>query len=179
MHPDFRSRSQRSLHLLEQTEGTGVNVYTHGEMLLRMATRSCVNSSIWSVTTAALAESASGVRSFPWPHRDDLDCIIDPTVGAYDDRIWTRSIVAGRVCVIWMAKIFLRSSPRATNGGLPVQRNSAPDHRGLCRQTLLGAADTLIDLVSREKRVISSCLVAVTAHAASATTSRFRHQRAG
>lgn len=42
---------------------------------------------------------------------------------------------------------------------------------GFGRQTLLGAADTLIDLVSRENCVISSCLVAVTAHAASATTS--------
>ncbi len=179
MHSDFRSRSQRSLNLLEQTEGTGVNVYTHGEMRLRMVTRSCVNSSIWSVTTARLAESASGVRSFPRPHRDDLNCIIDPTVGAYDDRIWTRSTLAGRVCVIWMAKISLRSLPGATDGGLPVQRNSAPDHRGLGRQTLLGAADTLIDLVSRENCVISSCLAAVTAHAASVTTHRFRHQRAG
>ncbi len=179
MHSDFRSRSQRSLQLLEQTEGTGVNVYTHGEMLPRMATRSCVNSSIWSVTTAAVAESASGVRSFPWPHRDDLECIIDPTVGAYDDRIWTRSIVAGLACVIWTVMISLRLSPRPTDGRLPVQRNSAPYHRGFWRQTLLGAADTLIDLVSREKLVISSCLVAVTAHAASATTSRFRHQRAG
>ncbi len=179
MHSDFRSRSQRSLQPLEQTEGTGVNVYTHGEMLPGMATRSCVNSSIWSVTTAAAAESASGVRSFPWPHRDDLELIIDPTVGAYDDRIWTRSIVAGRVCVIWMAKISLRSLPRRTNGRLPVQRNSAPDHRGLWSQTLLGAADTLIDLVSREKLLISSCLAAVTAHAASVTTSPFRHQRAG
>ena len=39
-------------NLLEQTEGTGVNVYT-AKCCLRMATRSCVNSSIWSVTTAA------------------------------------------------------------------------------------------------------------------------------
>ncbi len=179
MHSDFRSRSQSLYNLLEQTEGTGVNVYTHGECCLRMATRSCVNSSIWSVTRQRLAESASGVRSFPWPHRETSNCIIDPTVGAYDDRIWTPASLAGRVCVIWMAKISLRSCPGATNGGLPVQRNSAPDHRGFGRQTLLGAADTLIDLVSLKNCVISSCLVAVTAHAASALLHRFRHQRAG
>ena len=33
-------------NLLEQTEGTGVNVYTHGEMLPAHGTRSCVNSNI-------------------------------------------------------------------------------------------------------------------------------------
>ena len=48
-------------NLLEQTEGTGVNVYTHGEMLPAHG------------YPERLAESASGVRSFPWPHRDDLE----------------------------------------------------------------------------------------------------------
>lgn len=59
--------------------------------------------------------------------------------------------LAGRVCVIWMAKISLQSLPSATDGGLPVQRIPHLITVGFGRQTLLGAADTLIDLVSREK----------------------------
>ncbi len=78
-----------------------------------------------------------------------------------------------------MAKISLGHCPGATDGGLPVQRNSAPDTVGFGRQTLLGAADTLIDLGAVKNCVISSCLAAVTAHAAASLLHRFRHQRAG
>ena len=61
--------------------------------------------------------------------------------------------LAGRVCVIWMAKISPRSSPvRATDGvGFPYSEIPHLITVGFGRQTLLGAADTLIDLVSREK----------------------------
>ncbi len=60
--------------------------------------------------------------------------------------------LAGRVCVIWMAKIFLRSSPGAQQmAGFPYSEIPHLITVGFGRQTLLGAADTLIDLVSREK----------------------------
>ncbi len=58
--------------------------------------------------------------------------------------------LAGRVCAIWMAKISLRSLP----GRNRWRAYSEIPHLitvGFGRQTLLGAADTLIDLVSREK----------------------------
>ncbi len=72
------------------------------------------------------------------------NCIIDPTVGAYDDVSGPAASLAGRVCVIWMAKILCGHCPGATNGRLPVQRNSDLITVGFGRQTLLGAADTLI-----------------------------------
>ncbi len=40
------------------------------------------------------------------------NCIIDPTVGAYDDRIWTRSIVGWPGVRHLDGEDFLRSSPR-------------------------------------------------------------------
>ncbi len=60
--------------------------------------------------------------------------------------------LAGPACVIWMAKISLRSLP----GRNKWQASHTAKFRtlitvGFGRQTLLGAADTLIDLVSREK----------------------------
>ncbi len=179
MHSDFRSRSQRSLQPAGTDEGTGVNVYTHGEMLPAHGYPSCVNSSIWSVTTAAAGRISSGVRSFPRPHRDDLELHHRPTVGAYDDRIWTRSIVGWPGVVIWMAKISLQSLPRRNRWRVPVQRNSAPDHRGLWSPDTAGAADTLIDLVSREKLRHIFLLAAVTAHAASVTISPISPPGAG
>lgn len=79
--------------------------------------------------------------------------------------------LAGRVYVIWMAKIFCGHRRAQQMAGFPYSEIPHLITVGFGRQTLLGAADTLIDLVSRENCVISSCLVAVTAHAASATTS--------
>ncbi|MFV3243456.1 hydroxylamine reductase, partial [Klebsiella pneumoniae] len=81
-------------NLLEQTEGTGVNVYTHGEMLpahgypeLRKFKHLIGNyGSGWQNQQVEFAR-------FPGPIVMTSNCIIDPTVGAYDDRIWTRSIV--------------------------------------------------------------------------------------
>ncbi len=61
-------------NLLEQTEGTGVNVYTHGEMLpahgypeLRKFKHLVGNyGSGWQNQQVEFAR-------FPWPHRDDLE----------------------------------------------------------------------------------------------------------
>ncbi len=52
------------------------------------------------------------------------NCIIDPTVGAYDDRIWTRIYrLAGRQSPEGMmfAPVIAQAQQMA---GLPVQRNS-------------------------------------------------------
>ncbi len=170
-HPDFRSRSQRSLQPAGTDRSTGVNVYTHGEMLPAHGYPERVNSSIWSVTTAAAGRISKWVRSFPWPHRDDLELHHRPNRGAYDDRIWTRSIVGWPGVRLWTVMISLRLSPRRNRWQASVQRNSAPYHRGFWSPDAAWRADTLIDLVSREKLRHIFLLVAVTAHAASATTS--------
>lgn len=100
------------------------------------------------------------------------NCIIDPTVGAYDDRIWTRSIVGWPGVRHLDGEDFSAVIAQAQQmAGFPYSEIPHLITVGFGRQTLLGAADTLIDLVSRENCVISSCLAAVTAHAASVTIS--------
>ncbi len=48
------------------------------------------------------------------------NCIIDPTVGSYDDRIWTRSIVGWPGVSHLEGDDFGPVIARAADGGLPV-----------------------------------------------------------
>jgi len=140
-------------NLLEQTEGTGVNVYTHGEMLpahgypeLRKFKHLVGNyGSGWQNQQTEFAR-------FPGPVVMTSNCIINPEVGSYTDRIWTRSIVG------WPGVSHLEGddfAPVITQAqqmaGFPYSEIEHLITVGFGRQTLLGAADTLIDLVSREK----------------------------
>ncbi|MEW7314240.1 hydroxylamine reductase [Buttiauxella gaviniae] len=140
-------------HLLEQTEGTGVNVYTHGEMLpahgypeLRKFKHLVGNyGSGWQNQQTEFAR-------FPGPIVMTSNCIINPEVGSYADRIWTRSIVG------WPGVSHLEGDDFAPvinqaqqMAGFPYSEIEHLITVGFGRQTLLGAADTLIDLVSREK----------------------------
>lgn len=80
------------------------------------------------------------------------NCIIDPTVGAYDDRIWTRSIVGWPGVSHLEGDDFGPVIARAQQmAGFPYSEIPHLITVGFGRETLLGAADSLIDLVSREK----------------------------
>lgn len=140
-------------HLLQQTEGTGVNVYTHGEMLpahgypeLRKFKHLVGNyGSGWQNQQSEFAR-------FPGPVVMTSNCIINPEVGSYEDRIWTRSIVG------WPGVSHLEGddfgpviAQAQLMAGFPYSEIEHLITVGFGRQTLLGAADTLIDLVSREK----------------------------
>lgn len=140
-------------HLLQQTENTGVNVYTHGEMLpahgypeLRKFKHLVGNyGSGWQNQQVEFAR-------FPGPIVMTSNCIIDPHVGSYEDRIWTRSIVG------WPGVNHLEGDDFSPVINQALQLNGFPyseiEHLitvGFGRQTLLGAVDTLIDLVSQEK----------------------------
>ena len=60
------------------------------------------------------------------------NCIIDPTVGAYDDRIWTRSIVGWPGVNHLEGEDFSPVIAQAQQmAGFPIQRNPASDHRRL------------------------------------------------
>ncbi len=99
------------------------------------------------------------------------NCIIDPTVGSYDDRIWTRSIVGWPGVSHLEGDDFGPVIARAQQmAGFPYSEIPHLITVGFGRQTLLGAADTLIDLVSREKLRHIFRSAAVTARAASVTT---------
>ncbi|WP_145522383.1 hydroxylamine reductase [Yersinia ruckeri] len=139
--------------LLEQTEGLGINVYTHGEMLPAHGYpelnkfRHLVGNygSGWQNQQVEFAK-------FPGPIVMTSNCIIDPNVGNYGDRIWTRSIVG------WpgvnhlegddFSPIIIQAQSMA---GFPYNELEHMITVGFGRQTLLNSADTVIDLVSRKK----------------------------
>lgn len=139
--------------LLEQTEGQGVNIYTHGEMLpahgypeLKKFKHLVGNyGSGWQNQQVEFAK-------FPGPIVMTSNCIIDPNVGHYGDRIWTRSIVG------WPGVNHLEGDDfsaviRQAQGmaGFPYSEIEQLITVGFGRQTLLNAVDTVIDLVSRKK----------------------------
>ncbi|MDC9819596.1 hydroxylamine reductase [Pectobacterium polonicum] len=139
--------------LLEQTEGTGVNIYTHGEMLpahgypeLKKFTHLAGNyGSGWQNQQTEFAK-------FPGAIVMTSNCIIDPNVGNYGDRIWTRSIVG------WPGVNHLEGddfSPviKQAQGlaGFPYSEIEHMITVGFGRETLLSAADTVIDLVAQKK----------------------------
>lgn len=139
--------------LLEQTEGQNVNVYTHGEMLpahgypeLKKFKHLVGNyGSGWQNQQTEFAK-------FPGPIVMTSNCIIDPNVGNYGDRIWTRSIVG------WPGVNHLEGDDfgaviRQAQGmnGFPYTEIEHLITVGFGRQTLLNAADTVIDLVSQKK----------------------------
>ncbi|WP_192456803.1 hydroxylamine reductase [Musicola keenii] len=139
--------------LLEQTQGTGINIYTNGEMLpahgypeLKKFPHLVGNyGSGWQNQQTEFAK-------FPGPIVMTSNCIIDPSVGQYTDRIWTRSIVG------WPGAKHLEgddfSAIIAQAQQLPGFPYSEIEHLitvGFGRQTLLSAADTVIDLVAQKK----------------------------
>ena len=139
--------------LLEQTAGTGVNIYTHGEMLpahgypeLKKFPHLVGNyGSGWQNQQTEFAK-------FPGPIVMTSNCIIDPNVGNYGDRIWTRSIVGWPGVNHLEGDDFARVIAQAQS--LPGFPYSEIEHLitvGFGRETLLSAADTVIDLVARQK----------------------------
>ncbi|AKP34980.1 hydroxylamine reductase [Yersinia aleksiciae] len=139
--------------LLEQTEGTGVNIYTHGEMLpahgypeLKRYSHLVGNyGSGWQNQQTEFAK-------FPGPILMTSNCIIDPNVGNYGDRIWTRSIVGWPGVNHLEGDDFAQVIDQALGmAGFPYNELEHLITVGFGRQTLLNAADTVIDLVATKK----------------------------
>ncbi|WP_032091851.1 hydroxylamine reductase [Necropsobacter rosorum] len=139
--------------LLEQTEGTGINVYTHGEMLpahgypeLKKYPHLAGNyGSGWQNQQKEFAK-------FPGPIIMTSNCIIDPNVGHYADRIFTRSIVGWPGVAHIEDRDFAPVIAKAqAMSGFPY---SELEHRitvGFGRQTLLDASDAVINMVAEKK----------------------------
>ncbi|OAT34807.1 hydroxylamine reductase [Proteus myxofaciens] len=139
--------------LLEQTEGTGINVYTHGEMLpahgypeLKKYKHLVGNyGSGWQNQQVEFAK-------FPGPVLMTSNCIIDPNVGNYGSRIWTRSIVGWPGVKHITGNDFSEMIEQAQSlDGFPYSEIEHLITVGFGRQTLLNAADTVIDLVAQKK----------------------------
>ncbi|WP_337236599.1 hydroxylamine reductase [Proteus faecis] len=139
--------------LLEQTEGKEINVYTHGEMLpahgypeLKKYKHLVGNyGSGWQNQQIEFAK-------FPGPVLMTSNCIIDPNVGNYGDRIWTRSIVGWPGVKHITGDDFSEMIEQAQSlEGFPYNEIEHLITVGFGRETLLNAADTVIDLVSQKK----------------------------
>ncbi|HGY0993034.1 TPA: hydroxylamine reductase [Aeromonas salmonicida subsp. pectinolytica] len=80
--------------ILEQTAGTGINVYTHGEMLPALAYPFFKQyPHLVGNYGSAWQNQQKEFANFPGAVVMTSNCIIDPNVGDYSDRIFTRSIV--------------------------------------------------------------------------------------
>ncbi|ACR69670.1 hydroxylamine reductase [Edwardsiella ictaluri] len=139
--------------LLEQTDGLGINVYTHGEMLpahgypeLRKYRHLVGNyGSGWQNQQQEFAR-------FPGPILMTSNCIIDPNVGNYSDRIWTRSIVGWPGVRHLEGDDFSQVIAQAqVCDGFPYSEIEHLITVGFGRATLLNAADSVIDLVAQKK----------------------------
>ncbi|KGQ37893.1 hydroxylamine reductase [Gallibacterium anatis] len=139
--------------LLEQTEGTGINVYTHGEMLpahgypeLKKYKHLVGNfGSGWQNQQKEFAK-------FPGPIVMTSNCIIDPNVGNYADRIFTRSIVGWPGVTHLEDRDFSQVITKAQEmDGFPYSELEHQITVGFGRQTLLDASDAVINLVAEKK----------------------------
>ncbi len=80
--------------ILKQTEGKGINVYTHGEMLPALAYPELKKyPHLVGNYGSAWQNQQREFATFPGAVVMTSNCIIDPNVGQYADRIFTRSIV--------------------------------------------------------------------------------------
>ncbi len=80
--------------ILEQTAGTGINVYTHGEMLPALAYPFFKQyPHLVGNYGSAWQNQQKEFANFPGAVVMTSNCIIDQNVGNYSDRIFTRSIV--------------------------------------------------------------------------------------
>jgi hydroxylamine reductase len=86
--PGLRSRSARPGRVLEATAGTGINVYTHGELLPRTATPSCTSTPTAGNYGGAWQDQQRDFTAFPGPIVMTSNCLIEPQP-AYRNRIFT------------------------------------------------------------------------------------------
>ncbi|UYZ83451.1 hydroxylamine reductase [Entomomonas sp. E2T0] len=139
--------------LLEQTEGKGINVYTHGEMLPAHAYPAFHKfKHLVGNYGSAWQNQQKEFADFPGPIIMTSNCIIDPNVGNYQDRIWTRSMVGWPEVNHIADRDFSKVIQQALS--LSGFQHTEVEHSitiGFARKTLLGAADTVLNLVSQQK----------------------------
>lgn len=139
--------------LLEQTEGRGINIYTHGEMLPAHGYPE-LNKFKHLVGNygGGWQNQQSEFAKFPGPIIMTSNCIIDPEVGNYTHRIWTRSIVGWPNVNHLTGDDFSAVIKQAQSmDGFPYSELKQMITVGFGRQTLLNAAETVVDLVSQKK----------------------------
>ncbi|WP_310597023.1 hydroxylamine reductase [Aeromonas aquatica] len=135
--------------ILEQTAGTGIHVYTHGEMLPALAYPFFKQyPHLVGNYGSAWQNQQKEFANFPGAVVMTSNCIIDPNVGDYSDRIFTRSIVG------WPGVTHLEgedfSAVVAKAQALEGFKHTELEHFitiGFARNALMQAAPAVIDKV--------------------------------
>lgn len=135
--------------LLKQTEGTGINVYTHGEMLPCLAYPELKKyPHLAGHFGGAWQDQKREFAEFPGPILMTTNCIIQP-VPAYKDRIYTTGLVRWPgVQHIGLEKDFTPVIESALAN--PGFTEDAPEKKitiGFGHHAVLGVADTVIQAV--------------------------------
>ena len=135
--------------ILEQTQGKNINVYTHGEMLpahsypeLKKYPHLVGNyGSAWQKQQKEFAD-------FPGSIVMTSNCIINPDVGQYKDRIYTRSIVGWPEVTHIEGSDFSVAIEKALS--LPGFPQNLPEHKitiGFGQNALMTAAPAVIEQI--------------------------------
>ncbi|MFB2732211.1 hydroxylamine reductase [Shewanella mangrovisoli] len=135
--------------ILEQTAGKGINVYTHGEMLPALAYPAFKKyAHLVGNYGSAWQNQQKEFANFPGAVVMTSNCIIDPNVGQYSDRIFTRSIVGwpGVTHVIGDDFSVVIDKALALDG---FQYDEIPHNItiGFARNALMAAAPTVVENV--------------------------------
>ena len=135
--------------ILQQTEGRGINVYTHGEMLPAHAYPAFKKyKHLVGNYGTAWQNQQKEFGAFPGAIVMTSNCIIDPNVGQYGARIFTRSIV-GFPGVTHIADSDFTPAIEAALAQPGFAADAAPVYTttGFARNALMGAAPAVIEQV--------------------------------
>jgi len=134
--------------LLEQTQGTGINVYTHGEMLPAHAYPELKKyGHLYGHFGTAWQNQHKEFPDFPGPVLFTTNCIQKP-LDSYRDRIFTDGLVGWPGCKHVVGKDYgpVIAKARAMEG-FAADSDKGSVMVGFGRNTVLGVADKVIDAV--------------------------------
>ncbi|NCB57688.1 MAG: hydroxylamine reductase [Gammaproteobacteria bacterium] len=135
--------------ILQQTEGKGINVFTHGEMLPAHAYPAFKKyPHLVGNYGSAWQNQQKEFAAFPGAVVMTSNCIINPNVGKYTDRIFTRSIVGWPGVTHIEGDDFSTVIEKALSlDGFPYDEIPHYTMTGFARNALMAAAPAVIDQV--------------------------------
>src|SRR3990167_8915443 len=139
-------------NILQQTEGKGINVYTHGELLPAHGYPGLKKyKHLVGNYGGAWSEQKFEFRFFPGPIVMTTNCIVEPRK-SYQERIYTRSVVGWPGVVHIPDYNFSQVVQQALD--LPGFEKDEPESftmTGFGRNAVLSQADKIVDLVKKGK----------------------------
>ena len=137
--------------LLKQTEGLGINVYTHGELMPANAYPGLKKyPHLIGNYAGAWQDQQKDFAAFPGAIVMTSNCLINPEIKGYADRIFTAGPVG------WNGIPHIENHDFAPviacAQAQPGFAEDAPEERvpaGFARNTVMGVADTLLDMIGK------------------------------